>query len=101
MAQQTDTVAQTPNINCVFSPDKSDPTVAEKFVRSIFKHEPNNLDLVATELAPLFGLGPNSSHDPVARSRAQTVFNSLQLAEPLAEFIQYFVRDQFGLPLAN
>ncbi|KAI0864969.1 hypothetical protein F4860DRAFT_510125 [Xylaria cubensis] len=101
MAQQTDAATQTPNISCVFSPDKSDPAAAEKFVRSIFKHEPNNADLVAAELAPLFGLGPNSSQDPVARWRAQTVFNSPQILVPLKEFIKYFVRDQFGLPLAK
>ncbi|KAI1740436.1 hypothetical protein F4680DRAFT_448192 [Xylaria scruposa] len=99
MPQQKDAATQTPNINCVFSPDKSDPAAAEKFVRSIFKLEPHDIELVATELTPLYGLG--SSQDIVARSRAQTVFTSPQIAEPLAEFIQYFVRDQWRLPLAN
>ncbi|KAI0547138.1 hypothetical protein F4679DRAFT_586873 [Xylaria curta] len=100
MPQQNATT-QTPNINCVFSPDKSNPAAAEKLVRSIFKHEPNNVDIVAAELAPLCGLGPNSTYDPVARSRAQTVFTSPQIAGPLAEFLHYFVRDNLGLPLAN
>ncbi|KAI0457471.1 hypothetical protein F5B21DRAFT_521318 [Xylaria acuta] len=97
MAGQKDATTQTPT----FSPVKENPAEAERFVRRIFKHKPNNVDLVAAELAPLYGFGPNSSQDPLARSRAQAVFTSPQITESLREFLHCFVGDQWGLPLAH
>ncbi|KAI1752687.1 hypothetical protein F4782DRAFT_540057 [Xylaria castorea] len=99
MAEQQDAATQTPQeVKCVFSPVKENPAEAEEFVRGIFKHKPNDVDLVAAELAPLYGL---SSQDPLAQSRAQAVFTSPQITEPLQEFLQYFVKDLWGLPLPN
>ncbi|GAW11669.1 hypothetical protein ANO14919_010170 [Xylariales sp. No.14919] len=84
---------------CVFSPVKDNPDEAEKFVRAILEHEPNNVDLVAAELAPLYGFGPNSNQDVLARSRAQSIFVSPEIQEPLKEFLALFVRNRWGLPL--
>ncbi|RYC57805.1 hypothetical protein CHU98_g8399 [Xylaria longipes] len=102
MAEQQNAAMQTPKeIKCVFNPVKENPAEAERFIRNIFKHKPNNVDLVAAELAPLYGFGPHSDQDPLARSRAQAVFTSPQITEPLREFLHCFVRDQWGLPLAG
>ncbi|KAI0444919.1 hypothetical protein F4803DRAFT_548749 [Xylaria telfairii] len=102
MTEKTGTTTQTPmKYGCVFKPAKDNPTAAEKFVRDVFKSKPTNIDLIAAELAPLYGLGPNSSYDPLARSRAQAVFKSPQIINPLREFLQYFVRDQWGVATPN
>ncbi|KAI0533820.1 hypothetical protein GGR58DRAFT_516620 [Xylaria digitata] len=99
--QQNPTAQGTPEkaAKCVFRPVKDNPDEAEKFVRAIFKHKPHNVDLVAAELAPLYGFGPNSNHDVVARSRAQSLFVSPEITEPLRQFRVFFIRNQWGLPL--
>ncbi|KAI1420656.1 hypothetical protein F5Y12DRAFT_719286 [Xylaria sp. FL1777] len=86
---------------CVFRPVKNDPEEAEKFVRDVFKHKPHDINLVSTELAPLYGFGPNSSRNILARSRAQSIFVSSVISEPLKEFVLYFIRDQWDLPVAK
>ncbi|TGJ83262.1 hypothetical protein E0Z10_g5477 [Xylaria hypoxylon] len=83
----------------VFSPVKDNPAAAAKFVLMIFKNKPHDVDLVAAELAPLYGFGPNSNRDVLARSKAQGVFVCPEILEPLKEFQAYFTHDKWGLPL--
>ncbi|KAI0904345.1 hypothetical protein F4823DRAFT_628692 [Ustulina deusta] len=85
----------------VFDPVKDNPEKAEKFVRAIFKQKPDNISLVSAELAPLCGFGPNSNRDVLARSRVQAVFVSPETREPLKEFLAYFTRSHWDLPLAK
>ncbi|KAH8160205.1 hypothetical protein CIB48_g8045 [Xylaria polymorpha] len=102
MSKQTSATTQTAiKYVCVFNPVKDNPAEAEKFVRNIFKSKLDNIDLIATELTPLYGFGPDSNRDPLARSRAQAVFTSPQINEPLREFLQYFIRHQWGLATAD
>ncbi|KAF2963631.1 hypothetical protein GQX73_g9941 [Xylaria multiplex] len=99
--EQNPTTQSTPEkaAKCVFRPVKDNPDEAEKFVRAIFKHKPHNVDLVAAELAPLYGFGPNSNHDVLARLRAQSLFVSPEITEPLWDFRVFFTRYRWGLPL--
>ncbi|KAI1175546.1 hypothetical protein F4777DRAFT_598463 [Nemania sp. FL0916] len=85
----------------IFNPLKDDPANAAKFVRNLYKRNPANLDIASTELAPLYGLGPNSSHDPLARMRAQSIFASPDASEPFKEFLRRYTRDSWGLPVAD
>ncbi|KAI0468479.1 hypothetical protein F4859DRAFT_517033 [Xylaria cf. heliscus] len=104
MTERKDTPMPTPrkvSFGCVFFPVKDNPAEAKKFIRGIFKNQPDNVELIAAELAPLYGFGPESNKDPLARSRAEAVFTSPQVKEPVQEFLQSFVGDQWGLPLAD
>ncbi|KAI1128707.1 hypothetical protein F5Y10DRAFT_291742 [Nemania abortiva] len=85
----------------VFNPITDNPAEAEKFVRTIFKHKPDNVDLVAAELAPLYGFGPNSNQDPLARMRAQCVFTTPEITFALNEFTCNFIGDRWALPVAK
>ncbi|KAI1429834.1 hypothetical protein F5Y12DRAFT_795368 [Xylaria sp. FL1777] len=82
----------------IFKPRWDHPAVAEAHVYQIFKQRPNNLDLVAAELAPLFGFGAASNHDVLARSRSQAVFASQILQEPFGEFAILFLKGEWSLP---
>ncbi|KAI1754018.1 hypothetical protein F4782DRAFT_545358 [Xylaria castorea] len=85
----------------LFKPAKDNPTEAEKFVRSIYKHKPNNLDLVAAELTPLFGFGPGSNHDVIARSKSQALFASQVMEDPFGEFAMSYLKGEWALPMAS
>ncbi|KAI8628973.1 hypothetical protein F5Y19DRAFT_485329 [Xylariaceae sp. FL1651] len=84
-----------------FKPVKYNPAEAERFVRSIFKQKPNNLDLVATEFTPLFGFGPGSNYDVLARLKAQAVFSCQELSDPLCEFAVVYLHGEWSLPVAK
>ncbi|KAI0151536.1 hypothetical protein GGR57DRAFT_503806 [Xylariaceae sp. FL1272] len=75
------------------------PSEAMQLVRQIFKESPNNRDLVATEMAPLFGLGENANHDPLARIKAQCVFRYPGFEDPIGEFVILCLHGEWSLPL--
>ncbi|KAI1259489.1 hypothetical protein F5Y18DRAFT_443026 [Xylariaceae sp. FL1019] len=75
------------------------PSEAMRVVRQIFNEHPNNRDLVATEMAPLFGLGRNANHDSLARIKAQCVFRYPGLEDPIGEFVILCLRGEWSLPL--
>ncbi|KAJ8132462.1 hypothetical protein O1611_g1156 [Lasiodiplodia mahajangana] len=85
----------------VFNPGIDNLDEAEKFVKLIFKHKPDNVDLVAAELAPLFGFGPNSNQDPLSRMRAQSIFTSPEITSALKEFLDNFIYERWGLAVAK
>ncbi|KAI0550702.1 hypothetical protein F4679DRAFT_583371 [Xylaria curta] len=85
----------------LFEPVKDDPAEAEKLVRSIFEQKLNNLDLVAAELTPLFGFGPGSNHDVIARSRSQALFVSQIMQDTFGEFAALYLHGDWSLPVAN
>ncbi|KAI1164587.1 hypothetical protein F5B18DRAFT_670668 [Nemania serpens] len=85
----------------LFNPKKDNPTEAEKYVRTIFKHQQNSFDSAAAHLAPLYGFGRASTFDVLARSRAQAIFVCPEIKEPLQEFVNTFTQDKWGLPVAS
>ncbi|KAI1735390.1 hypothetical protein F4680DRAFT_470120 [Xylaria scruposa] len=85
----------------LFEPVKDAPAEAEKFVRSIFEQKLNNLNLVAAELAPLFGFGPGSNHDVVAQSRTQALFMSPVMQDTFGEFATLYLNGDWSLPVAS
>ncbi|KAI1342896.1 hypothetical protein F5Y15DRAFT_428863 [Xylariaceae sp. FL0016] len=78
---------------------RNTPILAEKEVRLIHSFKLDNLDLAAAELAPLYGLGPST--DPVARNKAQAVFVSPEIREPLAEFATHYLAGRWALPVGD
>ncbi|KAI1319482.1 hypothetical protein F5Y16DRAFT_414248 [Xylariaceae sp. FL0255] len=84
-----------------FNPPKEHWREAREIVHDIFKLKPNNLDLVATELAPVFGFGPESNTDVVARMKAQTVFRCPALQDALDDFSTNYLRHRWDMPVAN
>ncbi|CAJ2499933.1 Uu.00g027860.m01.CDS01 [Anthostomella pinea] len=82
-------------------PCKEFPAQAEKYVRSIFKEKPSNLDLAATELVPLYGLNDNASHDVVARVQTQAIFVCPELQEHLGEFVLLYLNGEWSLPVGD
>ncbi|KAI0424716.1 hypothetical protein F5Y09DRAFT_353155 [Xylaria sp. FL1042] len=101
-AQKTTTQSAPEEVaECVFSPVKDNPEEAEKFIRAIVKCKPYDVDLVSAELAPLYGFGPHSNCDVLARSRAQAVLVSPVLSEPFQEFTFHFICDSWDLPVAK
>ncbi|KAI1150144.1 hypothetical protein F4825DRAFT_452767 [Nemania diffusa] len=104
MSEQNKPIAQASPASAatwVFKPVKDNPAEAAKFVRCIFKHKPDNVDLVAAELAPLFGFGPNSNQNVLARWLAQSVFTTPEITYPLKEFLSEYTGDKWGLPVAD
>ncbi|KAI0204649.1 hypothetical protein F4808DRAFT_457094 [Astrocystis sublimbata] len=102
MTEVKDFALQNPKgTRCVFKPVTNRPDEAKKFVREIFKKKPENIELIAAQMAPLFGLGATSTKDPLARSRAQALFTSPIIYEALQEFLNVFINGEFGLPLAD
>ncbi|KAI0096661.1 hypothetical protein GGR51DRAFT_567081 [Nemania sp. FL0031] len=94
--------AQTPPENeWLFNPRMDNPDEAKGFVILIFKHKPDNIDLVAADLVPLFGFGPNSNQDPLARIKAQSVFTSPEVTYALKEFLNGFTYAGWGLDVAK
>ncbi|KAI1310584.1 hypothetical protein F5Y03DRAFT_22959 [Xylaria venustula] len=85
----------------IFTPRKDNPTVALSYVFKIFGERPNNLDLVAAELAPLFGFGPASHCDVLSRSRAQAVFASQILQAPFGEYAVLYLKGEWSLSLPS
>ncbi|KAK5630654.1 hypothetical protein RRF57_006369 [Xylaria bambusicola] len=84
---------------CVISPATDRPDEAENFLKTVFKHSTDDVRLVAAELAPLFGFGPNSAHNVLARSRAYYIFISPEIKKPLDEFVLEYTRGRWGIPL--
>ncbi|KAI1202956.1 hypothetical protein F5X97DRAFT_343979 [Nemania serpens] len=84
-----------------FHPVKDNPAEAEKFVRRVFKKEQHSLDAAAAQLAPLYGFGPTSSSDALARMKAQEIFVAPEIKEPLQEFRRTFTQDKWRLPVAS
>ncbi|KAI0474118.1 hypothetical protein GGR56DRAFT_696877 [Xylariaceae sp. FL0804] len=85
----------------LFRPRKADPEGAEQHVRAVFRCRPNNLDLAAAELAPLYGLGAGASADPLARMYAAALFSSPALGDPLGEFLMDYLQGRWGMPVAK
>ncbi|KAI5917243.1 hypothetical protein F4810DRAFT_705041 [Camillea tinctor] len=83
------------------SPCKDNPAEAEKQVRRVFKMKPNNLDLAAAELAPLFGFGAGSTFDVVARGKAQAVFVCPELHDYFGEFAILYLGGEWSMPVAE
>ncbi|KAI1484648.1 hypothetical protein F5X96DRAFT_425603 [Biscogniauxia mediterranea] len=83
------------------NPCKDNPAEAERHVRRVFKMKPNNLDLAATELAPLYGLGAGSTFDVVARGKAQAVFVCPELHDYFGEFAMLYLGGEWSVPLAE
>ncbi|KAI3324553.1 hypothetical protein HD806DRAFT_48624 [Xylariaceae sp. AK1471] len=98
MTDQHDATEKRPKL---LNPVKDYPDIAEQFVRSIHKQKPNNLDLAAAELTPLYGFGQDSKHDPLARARAQALFVSAEFMDPLIEFGRLYIHGEWCLPVAN
>lgn len=92
---------QTYSIRCLFDPVKDNPAKAAKFVQTLQKCGPHSIDVVAAELAPLYGLGRASNRDVRARLRAQAVFTSPEISEPLGEILARFTSDRWGVPVAR
>ncbi|KAI1430766.1 hypothetical protein GGR50DRAFT_160474 [Xylaria sp. CBS 124048] len=86
---------------CPFEPSKTNPSAAESFVRNLFKQKPHNLSVAATELAPLFGFGPDSTRDVIARLRTQAIFASRDIGVPYSEFATRYTRGRWDLPVAS
>ncbi|KAI1827223.1 hypothetical protein F4861DRAFT_536408 [Xylaria intraflava] len=103
MATQQDRSRTSPKraSTCPFEPEKNNPAAAEQFVRNLFKQRPHNLSVAATELAPLFGFGPDSTHNVIARLRTQAVFASREIGIPYGEFTMRYTRRQWDLPTAK
>ncbi|KAI0968233.1 hypothetical protein F4678DRAFT_482203 [Xylaria arbuscula] len=85
----------------IFTPSKDNPDVALSYIFKLFSERPNNLDLVAAELAPLFGFGPASHCDVLSRSRAQAVFASQILQAPFGEYAILYLKGEWSLPLPS
>ncbi|KAI1500267.1 hypothetical protein F5X99DRAFT_429910 [Biscogniauxia marginata] len=82
-------------------PYKDNPAEAEKQVRRVFKMRPVNLDLAATELAPLYGLGDGATFDVVARGKAQAVFVCPELHDHFGEFAILYLAGEWSVPVAD
>ncbi|KAI1119246.1 hypothetical protein F5Y14DRAFT_446459 [Nemania sp. NC0429] len=104
MSEQETTTAEssrTGSNRAVFRPVKTHPDETATLVRRIFKHDQTMVENAAGHLAPLFGLGPTSAFDLVARSRAQAIFVCPEITKPLEEFRLRYTRDSWDLPLAS
>ncbi|KAI0521513.1 hypothetical protein F5B22DRAFT_643679 [Xylaria bambusicola] len=105
--QQHDTVQSAPQRTptCVINPAIDFPDEAEKFLMTVYKHSTKNkhstgnVQLVAAELAPLFGFGPDSTQDVLARARAYYIFISPEIKKPRDEFVLGYTRSRWGIPL--
>ncbi|KAI0021196.1 hypothetical protein F4780DRAFT_790653 [Xylariomycetidae sp. FL0641] len=83
------------------NPDKSQPDLCIEEVRMLHRLSPNNLDLAAAELAPLFGFGAASQFDVQARRRAQSLFASRVLDDPFGEFATAYLGGDWSLPVGD
>ncbi|KAI1366275.1 hypothetical protein F5Y08DRAFT_337859 [Xylaria arbuscula] len=103
MSHQQQTVSSAPEktAKCVINPVTTNPEEAAKFVQAVFKHEKISITQVAAAFSPLWGFGPSSNSDPLARGRAECVFVAPESTRPRAEFVRHYVGGRWGLPLAK